>query len=156
MAGKIDPKYVELILDKAIFNYDVVLIDTSHILSDFNILTMDLVDNLLFLVTNDSLDLKNMRSLISILKDVQYNSFKVILNESVLPFRKYFSLYDIKNIIKANIDYVISKDFYIKNIDNFVMDGKIITLEENAPVVFAKDYTTMMQLATDMYGVEEE
>ena len=97
-----------------------------------------------------------MRSLISILKDVQYNSFKVILNESVLPFRKYFSLYDIKNIIKANIDYVISKDFYIKNIDNFVMDGKIITLEENAPVVFAKDYTTMMQLATDMYGVEEE
>ena len=56
-AGKIDPKYVELILDKAIFNYDVVLIDTSHILSDFNILTMDLVDNLLFLVTNDSLDL---------------------------------------------------------------------------------------------------
>ena len=36
------------------------------------------------------------------------------------------------------------------------MDGKIITLEENAPVVFAKDYTTMMQLATDMYGVEEE
>ncbi len=155
-AGKIDPKYVELILDKAIFNYDVVLIDTSHILSDFNILTMDLVDNLLFLVTNDSLDLKNMRSLISILKDVQYNSFKVILNESILPFRKYFSLYDIKNIIKANIDYVISKDFYIKNIDNFVMDGKIITLEENAPVVFAKDYTTMMQLATDMYGVEEE
>lgn len=148
-AAKIDPKYVELILDKAVFNYDVVLIDTNHILNDFNILTMDLVDRLLFLVTNDPLDLKNMRSLMAILNDVAYNNYRVILNESVFPFKKYFSLYDIKNIIKTNIDYVLSKDFYIKNIDNFVMSGKIITLDNKAHSLFAKDFTTMMQIATD-------
>jgi len=151
-ANKIEAKYVELILDKAVFNYDVVLIDTSHVLDQFNVLTMDLVDHMLFLVTNDPLDLKNMRSLVSILNDVNYKNHKIILNESVSPFKKYFSLYDIKNVIGANIDYVISKDFYIKNIDNFIMSGKIITLDAKAPSIFAKDYTTLMQIITDIYN----
>ncbi len=154
-AGKIDPKYVELILDKAVYNYDIVLIDTSHVLNDFNILTIDIVDKLLFLVTNDPFDLKNMRSLMTILNDVQYNNFKVILNESIYPFRKYFSLYDIKNMIKANIDYVLSKDFYIKNIDSFAMDGKIMTLDAKAPTIFSKDFTTIMQIANDLCGSGE-
>lgn len=154
-ASKIDAKYIELILDKAVFNYDIVLIDTNHILNDFNILTMDLVDNLLFIVTNDPLDLKNMRSLIAILQDIDFNNYKIILNESLFPFKKYFSLYDIKSIIKANIDYVISKDFYIKNIDSFIMNGKIITLDEKAHTLFGKDYTTLMQIATDMLSLEE-
>ncbi len=153
-AGKINPKYVELILDKAVFNYDIVLVDTSHVLNDFNIFTMDLVDKIIFMVTNDPMDLKNMRSLIGILKDVNYNNYKVVLNESVHPFKKYFSLYDIKNIIRNNIDYVISKDFYIKNIDSIIMSGKIITLDSKVPSVFNKDYTTLMQLITDMYKEE--
>lgn len=149
-ASKIDPKYIELILDKAVYNYDIVLIDTSHVLNDFNILTMDVVDKLLFVVTNDPLDLKNMRSLVTILKDVNYNNYKIVLNESIEPFRKYFSLYDIKNMIKANVDYVLSKDFYIKNIDSFIMDGKVITLDEKAPTIFSKDFTTLMQIASDL------
>lgn len=155
-ASKIDPKYVEIILGKAVFQYDVVLIDTNHNLNDFNILTMDLVDWLLFLVTNDPLDLKNMRSLMSVLEDVEFHNYKVILNESVSPFKKYFSLYDIKNIIKANVDYVISQNFYIKNIDTFIMNGQIITLENKASTIFAKDYTTLMQIVTDIYQEEEK
>lgn len=150
-AGKIDAKYVEIILDKAVFNYDVVLVDTTHDLTDFNILTLDLVDYILFLVTNDPLDLKNMRSLIAVFKDIEAKNYKVILNESVYPFRNYFGIYDIRNIIKANIDYVLSKDFYIKNIDTFIMNGKIITLEKKAASVFAKDYTTLMGICTDLY-----
>ena len=153
-AGKIDSKYVLLILDKAVNNYDIVLIDTSHIINDINVSIMDMVDKILFLVTNDPLDLKNMRSLMTILKDVNYNNFKVVLNESVAPFKKYFSLYDIKNIINANVDYVISKDFYIKNIDNIVMSGEIITKDAKMPTVFGKDYQTLMQIITDMYNEE--
>ena len=155
-ASKIDPKYVEIILNKAVFQYDVVLIDTNHHLNDFNILTMDLVDWLLFVVTNDPIDLKNMRSMVSILNDVEYHHYKIILNESVCPFKKYFSLYDIKNIIKANVDYVLSANFYIKNIDTFIMNGQIITLESKASSVFAKDYTTLMQIITDIYQEEEK
>ncbi len=154
-ASKIDPKYIELILDKALYNYDVVLIDSTHVLNDFSIFTMDLVDKILFMITNDPLDLKNMRSMISILKDVNFNNYKIILNESINPFKKYFSLYDIKNIINSNVDYVISKDFYIKNIDNILMSGKIITLDSKAPSIFPRDYTTMMQLITDIYNEEE-
>lgn len=150
-AGKIDPKYVEIILDKAVFQYDVVLVDTNNELNDFHILTMDLVDKLLLLVTNDPLDIKNMRSLIAIFKDIQYQNFKVLLNCSVFPFKKYFSIYDIKNIIKANIDYVLSSEFYIKNIDGFIMNGKIITLDPKAGALFPKDYTTLMGIATDLY-----
>ena len=151
-ASKIDPKYIELIIDKAVYNYDVVLIDTNHNLNDFNILTMDLVDNLLFVLTNDPLDLKNMRSLVAILKDVEYSNYKIILNESISPFKKYFGLYD----IKANVDYVLSKDFFIKNMDTFIMNGKIVTLDSKAPMVFAKDFTTLMQIVTDMYKEESE
>lgn len=36
------------------------------------------------------------------------------------------SLYDIKEIINANIDYTISKNFYIKNIDKYTMAGEIL------------------------------
>ncbi len=153
-ANKIDPKYIELIIDKAVYNYDIVLIDTSHILNEINISVMDLVDKLIFLVTNDPLDLKNLRSEISILKDINYNNYKIVLNESVAPFKKYFSLYDIKNIINTNVDYVISSDFYIKNIDGIIMNGKIITLDEKMPTLFSKDYTTLMQLISEMYNEE--
>ncbi len=150
-ALKIDPKYVEIILDKAVFNYDFILIDTTHNLSDFNILTLDVVDYILFLVTNDPLDLKNMRSLISIFKDTNMNNYKVILNESISPYKNYFGLYDIKNIIKANIDYVLTRDFYLKNIDTFIMNGKIITLDKRSSSIFSKDYTTLMGICTDIY-----
>ena len=155
-AMKIDPKYVEIILDKAVFNYDVVLIDTTHDLTDFNILTLDLVDQILFLVTNDPLDLKNMRSLIAVFRDTNIKNYKVILKESVCRFKNYFGIYDIKNIIKANIDYVLSKDFYIKNIDNFVMNGKIITLDKKASSIFSKDYTTLMGICTDIFKEGEK
>lgn len=151
-ASKIDPKYIELILEKAVNNYDIVLIDTSHNLDDFKILTMDLADYLLFLMTNNPIDLKNMRSFVSILKDVNYTNYKIILNESINPFKKYFSLYDIKNVIKANVDYVITKDFYIKNIDSFIMNARIVTLDSKASFAFAKDYTTLMQVITDIYN----
>ena len=137
-ALKMDPKYVEIILDKAVFHYDIVLIDTTHNLSDFNVLTLDLVDYILFLVTNDPLDLKNMRSLISIFKDTNLQNYKLILNESIFPFKGYFGIY------------------YIKNIDNFVMNGKIITLDKKASSLFAKDYMTLMGICTDLFKEGEK
>ena len=97
-----------------------------------------------------------MRSLLAVFNDVGYKNYKIMLNESVYPFKKYFSLYDIKNIIGANIDYVLSASFYIKNIDTFIMNGKIITLEPKAAQVFGKDFTTLMQVITDIYSKEEE
>ena len=63
-------------------------------------------------------------------KDSNINKYKVILNDSVANNRDYFSLYDLKVIIDNNIDYIISNKFYVPNMDAYVFDGKIFTLEE--------------------------
>ncbi len=36
------------------------------------------------------------------------------------------------------------------------MNGKIITLDNKASTVFAKDFTTFMQIITDMYQEEDK
>ena len=87
---KIDSKYVEIIIDKAKYLYDVVIIDTNHFINEFNILTLDIVDKILFMVTNDPLDIKNMKSLISIFRDINLNNYKILLNNSRDPYKKYF------------------------------------------------------------------
>ncbi len=153
-ANKIDSKYVDLILDKASFQYDVILIDTNHILNEINVVTLDKVDKILFIVTNDPIDLKNMRSLLSIFRDIGLRNYKLLLNNSRDPFKNYFDLYDIKNIVKNNIDYSLSSAFYIKNIDKYIMNGQIITLLPKIANVFNKDYTALMNVANDMLSEE--
>ncbi len=150
-ASKIDSSYVEIILDKAVHNYDIVLIDTNHNLNEFNISILDKADSILFLVTNDPMDLKNMKSLLSIFKDIDRTNYKILLNNSRDPFKNYFSLYDMKNVLKSNIDYSLSNSMYIKNIDSYIMDGKIITLDPKMPNVFNKDYAVFMTIATDLF-----
>lgn len=154
-ANKIDSKYIDILLDKAVFNYDIVLIDTTHNLSEINIVTLDKVDSILFLLTNDPLDIKNMRSLLSIFKDTGITNYRVILNNSCDPFKNYFSLFDIKNIIKANIDYTLSASFYIKNMDSYIMNGEIVSLQKRMPSIFSKDYSTLMTIALDQMTTKE-
>ena len=155
-AGRIEPSYINMILDKASFFYDVVLIDTNHILNEMNVITLDRVDKILLILTNDPLDIKNMRSLLTILRDSNFENYKVLLNNSRDPFKNYFELYDIKSIIKNNIDYTLSKFFYIKDIDKYIMNGKIITLLPKVPNVFAKDFASLMNIGADLLSKEGE
>ncbi len=147
--NKIDSKYIDILIDKAESNYDIVLIDTNHILDEINIVTLDKVDKILFVLSNDPLDLKNLKSIISIFKDSNVTNYRILLNNSRDPYKDYFSLYDIKNIIKANIDYTLTSSFYIKNMDNYVMNGEIITLQNKMPSTFSKDYETLMSIALE-------
>ncbi len=155
-ASKIDSKYIEIAIDKAEYLYDVVLIDTNHILNEVNLVILDAVKSILFVMNNDPLDLKNIKSLLSIFRDLKKENYKIVLNNARDPMKKYFTLFDIKNIIKANVDYVISEEFYVKNIDNYIMNGEIITLQKKAASIFNKDYTTLMKIAMDLYGKEEQ
>ncbi len=134
----------------------MVLIDTNHILDEINIVTLDKVDNILFVLSNDPLDLKNMKSLISIFKDSGVTNYKILLNNSCNPYKDYFSLFDIKNIIKANIDYTLTSSFFIKNIDSYIMNGEIITLQNKMATTFNKDYETFMTIALDTIQNKEE
>ena len=149
-ATKIDAKYIDLIIERAANEYDVVLIDTNHYLNDLNLLILDKVDSILFFATNDPLNLKNLRSLINIFDEIGVKKYKVLLNNSVNPYNDYYNLYDIRSILNANIDYTLSPKFFIKNIEYLLIKGRIITLEKRISTIFAKDYKTLFTIAKDL------
>ncbi len=153
-SNKIDSEYLEILLDKSKFNYDLIILDTNHILNEINLSILDKSDEILLIISNDSFDIKNMRSLISIFKDLDKTNYKVLLNNSLYRDREYFSLYDIKDIIKNNIDYSISNKFYIRDIDKYIMDGKIITL--NKKYINTKDYQVLESIIEDIEVRENE
>lgn len=153
-ANKIDSRYIDILLDKAKFNYDLIIIDTNHILDEINLSILDKSDKILFITTNDSFDLKNMRNLISIFKNLNIDKYKVLLNNSVREKREYFSLYDIKNIIKTNIDYELSNSFYVSDIDKIIMEGNIITLDKKYKKT--KDYKVLESIVDYAIGDDNE
>lgn len=153
-SNKIDSNYIEILLDKAKFNYDLIIVDTNHILDEINLSILDKSDNILFLVSNDTFDIKNMRTLISIFKDLEIDKYKVLLNNSIRENREYFDLYDIKDIIKTNIDYELSNKFYIKDIDRYIIDGNIVTL--NKKYINTKDYKVLESIINSVIGDEDE
>lgn len=153
-ALKIDSKYVSLIITSCMYKYDVVIIDTSHNLSPVTLSALDKSDNTAFLVTNDPVDLKNARSMIAIFEDTENNNYKVVFNSSKDTGKDYFSLFDVKNIIKHNIDYTIDKSFYIKDIDKYVIDGEILTLNKKIRSIKKNDIMKLTKLATALLNTK--
>ncbi len=128
---KIESKVLNVILYKASMKFDIILIDTSHLLTDINLFALDYSDEILYILNNDSMNLKNMKTMVSILNDMNKTNYKIILNESNTKDKNYYNKYDIKNIINKNVNYIIPSNFYIKNIDKYIIDGKILTLKDN-------------------------
>lgn len=149
-ALKIDSKYIKLLITAAIYRYDVVLVDTSHNMNPITLTALDNSDNTLFMITNDPVDLKNAKSMIAIFKDTENDNFKVVLNESKDTGKDYFSDFDIKTIIKHNIDYTIDRSFYIKDIDKYVIDGSILTLEKKIRTLKKSDVMKLTKLAASL------
>lgn len=154
MANKIESKYIPLILSNVIYKYDVILIDTSHILNEINITALDNSDTILYMFTNDTFDLKNTKSFISIMKDVGYKNYYTLLNESILPNKNYYSLFDIRNIIKNNVDFTISRSMHIRNIDKYILDGKVVIFNKNLSFGDKKDWEKLKNIAFKL--IEEE
>lgn len=127
---KINSKILDIILYKASLKYDVILIDTNHIITDINLFALDYSDSILYFINNDSMNLKNMKTMVSILNNMNNKKYKIILNESNYKGKDFYNKYDIKNIINKNIDYIIPSSFYIKNIDKYIINGKILTLDD--------------------------
>ena len=127
---RITSNVLKTILYKSSLKYDIILIDTNHILTDINLFALDYSDEILYLINNDSMNLKNMKSMVSILKDMNKTNYKIILNESAFRGKNYYNKYDIKNIINKNVNYIIPSNFYIKNIDKYILEGKILMLED--------------------------
>lgn len=137
-ASKISSKYLKVILTRAAMKYDIILVDTNHALDEKNLVTLDNSDEILYVINNDTIDLKNMKTIVSIYKDAGKDNYKIILNESIDKGRNYFNKYDIKNIIKDNMDFIIPSNFYIKNIDKYVLDGEILILNKHIRKMYKK------------------
>ena len=149
-ASKVNSNYIDFILNSVIYKYDIVLLDNSNSLDRISVLSMDFADNILLVLTNDLMDLKNAKSLISILKDTNFNDYKVILNNSVHPSKKYFSLFDIKHMLKTNVDYTISKSSYIKNLDGYLLDGSLDGIMKYIKHSAKSDYEHLLLLAKEL------
>lgn len=149
-AMKVDSRYIPLIFDAAKKEYDVVLVDTSHVLNDINLTILDYSYMSLFIVTNDLVDLKNMKSLLSVFIDTDKKNYLICLNSSRDTGRDYMSMYDIRATIDSNIDYTISSNYYIKNIDKYVMSGEILTLNKKINTFHSKDVVNMKKMALDL------
>ena len=127
--GKISSYYIDNILKKLKYKYDVILIDTNHIIDDINLITFDNSDKILYVITNDLISLKNMKTMISIYKDMSLENYHIVLNEAILKHN--IDLYMVNSFLGRNVDYILPSNSYIKNIDKLIMEGKIATLEKS-------------------------
>lgn len=155
-ALKIEAKYIPMIFEFAKREYDVVLVDTNHLMNEVNLMILDHVDVSLLMVTNDLIDLKNMRNLIQIFKSTDKTNYFVVLNCSRDTGRDYLYLFDIRNILKCNIDYTIGNSFYIKNIDKYVLNGEILTLNRSVNRFHGGDVAKLKKIALKLLESGEE
>ena len=153
--SKIESKYISKIFDIARREYDIILVDTSHLLDEICLMAIDESYMSAYVITNDLVDLKNMKSLVSIFKEMGKENYKIVLNNSRDTGRDYISNFDIRNMIKRNIDYTISRNFYIKNIDKYVLNGDILTLNKTINRFNSNDIKNLNNLALSLIRDKE-
>ena len=69
-ASKINNKFINIVLHKASLKYDIVLIDTSNILNEITLTAFDLSDQIIYVINNDLMNLKGMRTMSAIFSDM--------------------------------------------------------------------------------------
>lgn len=146
-ASKIDRKCLEILIESLDNYYDVVLIDTNHILDMHSMVAFDRSDKLLNVFTNDVIDLKGTKTFVSICKNVNINNLVLVLNSSQDDRKNYFSLFDIKGLVKHNIDYIIPSSIYVKNYDMYVMEGSLFKYFYKLKTSSKKSYSNIEKLA---------
>lgn len=149
LASHIGVKYVEQIINMVKHYYDVILIDTNHVLNDLNVKVYDNSDTILNVMSNDPVDLVNTKNFITIANDIEFKNLKILLNESNSLEEKYFSMYDIRSFLNYNVSYRLGSEYFVKTIDKYVLDGKILTLND----VYSKnkkEYKKLEKMGEDL------
>ncbi len=149
-ASKISAKNLSVLLSRVAMRYEIVLVDTNYFMGELNLTVMDYSDFIFYVLSNSSIDIKNMKNIVTIYKDIDKKNYRIILNEAKDKNHYEFSHYDIKNIIKSPIDYVIPSGLYLKHFDKIVMDGKIMTLDPGMQKSHAKELKVYEQIAKDV------
>lgn len=154
--NKIDGKGIEQIISAYKSNYDVIILDTAHIPSVASLVSLDISDTILYIVTDNMQDLKNTASMLTILKDRKKDNIKVILNNSYRNEKNYFSRFDIKSVIKNNIDYILPNSMFIPNINKYLMDGKILVLNNKLSFKNNNDRDLLIKIGMSLIGDDND
>ena len=125
-ANKVDTKCLEILMNSLTNYYDVVLVDTNHILDVYKMIAFEYSDSIVNIFTNDAFDLKGTKNFVSICKNVGVDNFLLVLNNAQDERKRYFSDYDIKGVIKHPIDYILPASLRIRNFDMYVTEGKLL------------------------------
>ena len=155
-AGKVDKKCLEVLLSSLSNYYDVILIDTNHILDVYSMLAFNASDSIVNIFTNDAIDLKGTKNFVSICKNINVNNLILVLNEAQDDRKKYFSNYDIKSVVKHNIDFIIPSAFYTRNYDMFVMENSLLNNFSKTKQYSKKNYTAVEKLALKLLEDNEK
>lgn len=128
-ANKIDNRVLSNILNSLSYLYDVILIDTNHILNVCNMIAFENSYKIMNICTNDSFDLQSTKSFVAICKNMEVDNLVLVLNNAIDSRKGYFTTYDIKNITKKNVDYTIPSNMYLNNFDQLIMDGNMVDFD---------------------------
>ena len=69
-ALKIDMNYIMMFLKQVKNEYDIILVDTTHGFTKENINILDKSDIILYMMTNDIMDIKNTKSYMEVMNDI--------------------------------------------------------------------------------------
>lgn len=147
-ANQINASFINLLFSRVSSRYDVVLVDTNHFLNEITLVTFDNSNEIVYVINNNSMNLKNMRTMISIFTDMKLNKYKIILYDARDKNKNVFKNFDIRNIIKDNIDYIIPNDFYMKDIDKYIIDNKL--LQVTTKIINKKNSRLFDKIAKDL------
>lgn len=154
--NKIDTKIIEQIIAVYKNYYEIVLLDTTHVPTSTTITALDFSDKILFMITDNPLDLKNSANMLSILKKAKEDNVMVILNNSYRNEKSYFSKFDIKSVIKYNIDFILPNTMFITNINKYIMDGKILVLNNKLSFKNDSDRELLIKISKIIVGDNNE
>lgn len=153
--SKIDSKIIEQIINIYKNSYDVLILDTTHIPNTSTLTALEYSDTILFMITDNPLDLKNSANFLKVLEDADKKPL-VLLNNSYRNEKNYFSKFDIKNVIKHNIDYILPSSMYIGNINKYIMEGEILVLNDHLSFKNNSDRELLIKIAKDLIGDKDE
>ncbi len=146
-ANRIDPSFLTYLLSKVSLKYEVIILDTNHLLSSINLLAFDYSDYILFVMNNECMNLKGMRTMSAIFEDMESDKMKVVLNDSTRKETGEYSITDMKNIMKREIDFRVPASFYQKSYNKYTIEGKIFLLESRERQKCKKAYKVYSLIA---------
>ena len=130
-ASKINGKLISLLLSKLQTLYDVIILDTNHFLNLINLVAFDKSDQILYILNGNLMNLKSMKTITSIFNNINKRNYKILLYEAKEKKNNFLSESEISSVIKHDIDFKIPNSFYQKNYEDYVLKGKIMTLNNH-------------------------